>query len=110
MQDYKQHIIFKIITISVVACLLLPTALKICHAFTKHEHVICKGENKSHLHEIDTDCECFKFNLSASLHINIDNHKTDYKVERHLVNVKHYIYSKSHQHPSAYLRGPPCLT
>ena len=109
MYNYKQHIISRITTIIIVACLLLPTGVKIAHVFSNHDHKVCIGENQSHFHEIDMDCEFYKFNLSNNFYFKVDDYSIDFKIKTHTTNVTKYVYSKDHQHPSTYLRGPPCL-
>ena len=109
MYNYKQHIISRITTIIIVACLLLPTGVKIAHVFSNHDHKVCIGENQSHFHEIDMDCEFYKFNLNSNLYVHINTFEINFEIKTQTVNVKNYLYSKDHQHPSTYLRGPPCL-
>ena len=109
MYNYKQHITFRITTIIIVACLLLPIGVKVAHVFSHHEHEVCIGENQSHFHEIDMDCEFYKFNLNSNFYVYVNTFEINFEIKTQTVNVKNYLYSKDHQHPSTYLRGPPCL-
>ena len=109
MYNYKQHIISRITTIIIVACLLLPIGVKSAHVFSHHEHEVCIDENQPHFHEIDMDCEFYKFNLNSNLYVHVHTFEINFEIKTQTVNVKNYLYSKDHQHPSTYLRGPPCL-
>lgn len=109
MHNYKQHISLRITTIIIVACLLLPTGIKISHVLSDHDHEVCIGKNQSHFHEIDMDCEFYKFNLSNNFYLKVVDYSIDFKIKTQTVNVKNYVYLKDHQHPSTYLRGPPYL-
>jgi hypothetical protein len=107
--NYKLHITLRITTIIIVACLLLPTGIKISHVFSHHEHEVCIGENQSHFHEIDMDCEFYKFNLNNNFYFKVVDYSIDFKIKTQTVNVKNYVYLKDHQYLSTYLRGPPYL-
>ena len=109
MNNYKQHIAFRIATIIIVLCLVLPSVVKFSHTFSDHEHEICLGENQSHFHEIDMDCEFYKFNLSNSFFVKIDDFKFNFIVPSQLLNTKYHTYLISHQQLHTYLRGPPSL-
>lgn len=109
MNSYKQHTVFRIATLLIVVCLILPSVVKFSHVFADHEHEICLGENQSHLHEFDMDCEFYKFNLSHIFYFETDDFKIDFNVPTQLLNTKYHTYLKSHQQLSTYLRGPPYL-
>ncbi len=107
MNQIKQHIAFKIATLLVAACLLTPIVVKFTHILSDHEHEVCIGENQSHFHEIDMDCEFYKFNI---------NHQTTFTtfefVSFELINYKenivsHYTFLSSYQKLPFVLRGPP---
>ena len=109
MYNYKQHIAFRITTLFIVVCLVLPSVVKFSHIFAHHEHEVCLGENQSHLHEIDMDCEFYKFNLSNSFYFKTEDYKINFNVPSQILNTKYHTYLRSHQQLSTYLRGPPIL-
>lgn len=107
MNNYKQHIAFRITTLLIVVCLVLPSVVKFSHLFTHHEHEVCLGENQSHLHELDMDCEFYKFNI---------NHQTiltsfefvPLEVTNNLEVISSgYLFLSSFQRLHFSLRGPP---
>lgn len=109
MNNYKQHITFRVATLFIVVCLVLPSVVKFTHIFAHHEHEVCLGENQSHLHELDMDCEFYKFNLSHNFYFEIDDFKIDFIIPSQTLNTKYHAYLKSHQQLPTYLRGPPYL-
>ena len=64
MQKLKAHIGYKISLIVLIIALLVPSFVKLAHAFEKHKHEVCTTPQKSHYHELDLDCEFYKFKLS----------------------------------------------
>ena len=46
------------------AAVLFPSAVKFAHTFSHHEHEVCDGESAVHFHELDIDCEFFKFKIN----------------------------------------------
>lgn len=110
MKNHKQHIAFRITTFLIVACLILPSVVKFSHIFAHHKHEVCLGENQSHLHELDLDCEFYKFNLSNSFYFNIEeDFNLSMNLPSQLLNTEYNSFLKSHQQLSTYLRGPPYL-
>lgn len=110
MHNYKQHIAYRLATLFVVACLVLPTAVKFSHVFSHHEHEVCLGENQSHFHEIDTDCEFFKFKLSNSYYFVIEAYALHNPHVSNKLQINYHTYLKSHQQLTTYLRGPPSFS
>lgn len=109
MNNYIQHIAFRITTVLLVLFLVLPIATKFSHVFSHHKHEVCLGENQSHFHEIDTDCEFFKFKLNNNFYFDIHT----FSIKKHHISnrlhVVYHTYLKSHQQLTSYLRGPPSL-
>ena len=64
-QNINQHIIFKLATLILAIALLMPSFVKLSHVFNHHQHEICKGEYKTHLHKYDIDCTFYKFKISS---------------------------------------------
>lgn len=110
MNNLKQHIIFKTITLLLSVSLLIPTAYKFAHIFENHHHDICKGESATHLHEINADCDFYKFKLN-----NTQFYEAPKSIEIPtivtfvLLNHATYNFLYNHQSLSFSLRGPPAL-
>lgn len=109
MNQYKSHIAFKMSALLIVLCLVFPYAVKFSHAFSHHEHEVCLGENQSHFHEIDIECEFYKFKFNPSLFFGLVNYEFDKTIPINKLSNAYYAYLKSHQQFTSYLRGPPLL-
>jgi len=107
VHNLKQHIAFRIVTLLVVTSLLTPIFVKFSHVLAHHEHEICLGENQSHLHEIDMDCEFYKFNINHLTTL------TNFKFvplsifENQKPITSGYLFLSSFQKLHFSLRGPP---
>lgn len=111
MQNIKEHIIFKTLTFLLVVTLLVPTATKFAHVFThyKHKHEVCKGEKSTHLHELDLDCEFYKFKLNNNYYSSFDYRGLFYKTSYYKPSFLTYKFRNNHRPLSYSLRGPPVL-
>ncbi|MFK7781992.1 hypothetical protein [Psychroserpens sp.] len=107
MNHLKQHIVFRIATLFVVVVLLTPIIVKVSHAFSDHEHEICLGVNQSHFHEIDMDCEFFKYKINHNSYFVFFSYNLKSSLETNISETTYYSFLKSHQHLTSYLRGPP---
>ncbi len=111
MKTIKEHIIFRILTLVLVTSLLVPSAVKFAHIFThhKHKHEVCKGEKSTHLHEIDLDCEFYKFQLNKNYISSLQYNNFFCEVPHYKVSFLTYKFLNNHQPLSFSLRGPPSL-
>lgn len=109
MNVIKEHIVFKIVMVLLAVSLLLPTAYKFAHIFTNHKHDICLGEKSTHLHEINTDCDFYKFKLSNSYTITFLNFDLLSFEEDTLQITSQYQFLSEFQRLHTALRGPPTL-
>ncbi|NMH89414.1 hypothetical protein [Flavivirga algicola] len=111
MEQIKQHITFKITTLLLVAVLLVPTAVKFAHILShhEHEHEVCLGEQTTHLHEIDLDCEFYKFQLNNHFLLVTDYDSCLYTLPNHKVLPLTYKFLNNYRQLSFSLRGPPVL-
>lgn len=109
MQKAKEHIAFKIITLMLALLLLVPAGAKFAHIFAHHEHDICKGEKSTHLHEINADCDFYKFKLSNSYTFTFFNVELISTKESTLEIVSQYQFLSKFQRLQTALRGPPAL-
>ncbi|WP_052461047.1 hypothetical protein [Psychroserpens mesophilus] len=107
MNNYKQHITFRIATLLIVVCLVLPSVVKFTHVFAHHEHEVCLGENQSHLHELDSDCEFYKFNINHNTILSNFEFVTLEVHENQSIIASRYLFLSSFQKLHFSLRGPP---
>ncbi|OEK08899.1 hypothetical protein A8C32_01090 [Flavivirga aquatica] len=111
MNHIKEHITFKILTLLLAVVLLVPTVVKFTHILTHHdhEHEICSGEKTTHLHEIDLECEFYKFKLNNHYFFSIQFNDLVYVVSYYKLPFLTYKFLNNHQLLSFSLRGPPAL-
>ena len=107
MNNCKQYIAFRIATVFIVVCLVLPTVVKFSHAFNHHEHEVCLGESQSHLHEIDTDCNFYKFNVNHQTTLISFNFSPIEINSYQEVIASKYLFLSTFQKLHFSLRGPP---
>lgn len=109
MNNLKQHIVFKTITLVLVASLLLPAIAKFSHMFAHHKHDICLGEKSTHLHEINTDCNLHKFNLNTPYCFFSNDIEILVNTYVKQTSTSLYTFLNNHKQLSFSLRGPPVL-
>uniref|UniRef100_UPI0040480717 hypothetical protein n=1 Tax=Mariniflexile sp. TaxID=1979402 RepID=UPI0040480717 len=109
MNNLKEHIAFKTVTLFLAVSLLLPTGVKFTHIFAHHKHDICKGEKATHLHKINADCDFYKFKLSHSYTIAFFNVELFSPQEKALKIVSQYQFLSEFQRLQTVLRGPPAF-
>ena len=107
MKNLKQHIVFRIFCLLITAVFLIPTAVKLAHAFSHHEHKVCKGNVTTHIHEIDLDCEFQKFQFQNQFFsvVNYDGVIISNNAQN-LITLT-YKFLNNHRQLSFSLRGPP---
>ena len=109
MSFSKGHIAFKILTMLLVVLLWVPSTVKLAHVFDHHKHEICQGDNSTHIHKVDLDCEFQKFQ--------INNNYTFSKIVFEIFQLKEnsktiesqYIFLSNYQSLHFSLRGPPAF-
>ena len=111
MLQYLHRLILKGLASILVIAVLLPTLVKVGHLFDHHEHKVCESSvtSETHFHELDVDCEFYKFKITDSFffkpkHLESQVHNYKAKLED-----SYYLYFLPHQHIISYLRGPPAL-
>ena len=111
MQTIKEHIIFRILTLVLVTTLLVPSIVKFSHVFTHNQHKIeiCKGERRTHLHELDIDCKFFKFQLNNNFTPEVFKVDIFSVTEKQTQITSHYNFLSKYQRLHFSLRGPPSL-
>ncbi len=89
---------------------LAPMATKAMHVFEHHEHEVCEVTGDTHFHNLDLDCEFYKFKISNTFYSSFV-YKPDYtKQEFSNVTTLYYLYIWSHEKSTSNLRGPPTLS
>ena len=107
MTKLKTHIGFKISTLILVTALLVPSFVKLAHAFENHKHEVCITPQKSHYHEFDLDCEFYKFKKANQFHLNNINEFEFFVAEYKSATISPYKHLISHRKLSFSLRAPP---
>lgn len=109
MNSFKEHIITKTATILLACLLLIPTSVKFAHIFSNHKHDVCHGKKSTHLHELNTDCDFYKFKLSNSYTVTFFNFELFCPKEGTFEIVSQYQFLSKFQRLHTTLRGPPAL-
>lgn len=109
MIKLKEHIGYKISLIILIIALLVPSFVKLAHAFEVHKHEICKTPQKNHYHELDLECEFYKFKLSTAFNFQPEEYRflTTNQITQ-VANFYKSLYSNL-QIEQTTLRGPPQL-
>lgn len=71
----QQHIAFKIAAIVLLLAVLMPSAVKFTHIFENHKHEVCTDYSTKHMHEINLECEFFKFKLNTQYYTILEDTK-----------------------------------
>jgi len=109
MQKLKAHIGYKISLVLLIIALLVPSFVKLAHAFENHKHEVCKTPQKSHYHELDLDCEFYKFKLSHTFNFQPETFSLETTIETLHVDNLYKSFYKDLQQEQPSLRGPPQL-
>lgn len=91
--------------------ILLPSAVKLSHVFLHHEHEVCENDNNgdTHFHQVDLECEFYKFKLSKSHYYLVYDYDDNTNNIIVLESLPYYFSTHNHQHLTRHLRGPPSL-
>lgn len=109
MNQLKEHIVYRIVTLFLVFTLIVPSFVKLAHAFEDHKHEVCETPQKLHFHDFEIDCEFYKFKLNPQV-----TYSFDFTISLNNENLtdeitsQYYFVSDFQKLPFA-LRGPPCL-
>lgn len=107
MQQVKEHIAFKSITLLITLMVLAPSAVKFTHIFTHHTHEVCKGYESTHIHKVDFDCDFHKFKLNNN-YLHALAYNSFFKQSQHYkIQSLTYKFLNNRQPLSFSLRGPP---
>lgn len=105
--DFKIASILRVVSALLIIAVLLPAAVKLNHFVETHQHIVCLGQSDSHIHELDLDCQFYKFKLNQTYYSPLFNanifkvslfiSKSDY-VRNNITNQTFF---------TSFLRGPP---
>ena len=109
MNKYKESIVFKSLIFTLVMTLLVPSFVKLAHAFENHEHEICVKPQKTHFHEFDIECEFYKFKTSPQIALVVDYNQDLITIDLNNVIDSQYQFISDFQRLSFSLRGPPIV-
>ncbi|AUC76658.1 hypothetical protein [Olleya sp. Bg11-27] len=105
----QQHIAFKIAAIVLLLAVMLPSAVKFTHVFENHKHEVCTDYSTNHMHQIDLECEFFKFKLNTQYYPTFEVSLINSTHNFSEINTTLYNFNYNHQQLSYSLRGPPFL-
>ncbi len=109
MTNTKEYMLFRVFAITLATVLLAPSLVKFNHIFENHKHEVCIDYSTSHLHEIDLDCEFYKFDKVNEYHNTLDYNYESFTSIFPNTNFSYYNFLSSHQQLNFSLRGPPSL-
>ena len=109
MQKLKAHIGYKISLAILIVVLLVPSFVKLAHAFETHKHEVCKTPQKNHYHELDLDCEFYKLKLSHAFNFKPETYSFETRCQFFHVDNFYRSFYKNLQIEQPSLRGPPQL-
>jgi len=101
--------VFKVLAIVLVIAVLLPSAVKLNHIFTHHEHEVCdeKDALQTHFHELDVECDFYKFKLTTQYYFQNELTTTIDAIDNFKISVSQYEFVSNYQKRHTALRGPP---
>jgi hypothetical protein len=109
MNKIKEHIILRFVTITLVAALMTPLVVKLSHIYKDHVHEVCTSVQAEHLHEIDLDCEFYKFKVSNEFTYTIRSRTPVILTKEIKPVISQYNFISDFEKLSFALRGPPVL-
>lgn len=104
--------IFKGLALLLILSVLLPSAVKLSHVFNHHKHEVCQNDgdiNNTHFHELDLDCEFYKFKLSQNHYFLDYNYEESPELSSTIQTISYYRSLYKLQLTTRFLRGPPTL-
>lgn len=108
-QAVKNSFIIKIVALLLAISLLSPAINKFAHLFTHHKHDICKGEKSTHLHELNTDCDFYKYKVHHHYTFNLFEYRIFTPKIQSPEIISQYHFLSDYQRLQTALRGPPAL-
>ncbi len=99
------------LAIMLVLAVLLPSVVKLTHAFNHHKHEVCDNDNKhqTHFHASDLDCDFYKFKLTTQYYSKLEPIQLVLIKNNFKITNAQYAYISDYQKLQTSLRGPPQL-
>ncbi len=90
---------------------LLPSVVKLTHAFNHHKHEVCDSDktHQTHFHESDLDCDFYKFKLTTQYYPELTPTNLSSIYNNFKITSSQYEFSSDFQKLQPALRGPPQL-
>ncbi|MGZ0017869.1 hypothetical protein [Yeosuana sp. AK3] len=107
MAFLKEYVIFRILSFALALTLLLPSAVKVTHAFNHHKHEVCLGEESTHLHKLDIDCKFYDFKITHQFLLFDFDYKIFIPKSLTYKDNSSYTFLRTYQQLHFSLRGPP---
>ncbi|MFC0605752.1 hypothetical protein [Winogradskyella pulchriflava] len=103
--------IFKTLAIILVLAVLLPSVVKLTHAFNHHTHEVCNSDSthQTHFHASDLDCDFYKFKLSTQYYTKLSPITLVSINNNFKITASQYEFVSDFQKLQIALRGPPQL-
>jgi hypothetical protein len=104
-------IVFKGLASLLVLAVLLPSAVKLSHAFNHHEHFVCAVDidHSTHFHQTDIECDFYKFKLNETYYQVAEYYYSSENITFNKADLSYYFFLIAHQQDISHLRGPPSL-
>jgi len=109
MQDNIKHKTIKTIALLLLLAIAFPSAVKFNHVFENHKHEVCDAPLDSHFHEIEIDCEFYKFKINTPFVLIINSINALEVKNNHKNTSSYYSFTNSYKSIGIALRGPPSL-
>jgi hypothetical protein len=109
MKNKGLHIAVKSIAMVLLIAIVLPSVVKFTHVFENHKHELCSNPSDTHYHEIEIDCEFYKFKLNTVYAIKTLASDVLIIENNHKIKASQYFYVSDFQRLPFSLRGPPNL-
>ncbi len=110
MRIKEQQHITQLIILCLTVVLILPSVVKFSHVLSHHEHEVCVDTSASHFHEVDVDCEFYKFKLNTNYLHDFDYIDIIPNEFIHNSEYSYYAFIRSHKRNALAQRGPPSLS
>ncbi|MEH6536032.1 MAG: hypothetical protein V7719_06540 [Psychroserpens sp.] len=107
MDIKKPHVSIKLAALMLAFVLLVPTVVKFSHALTNHKHEVCLDKYQTHFHNVDIDCDFYKFKLQTQTTTVIVDYDMFSLENNHKTIAYHYDFLSDYQRLHFSLRGPP---
>ena len=109
MKEIKTHTLGKLAAITLVLVLVLPISVKFFHIFENHLHEVCTSKDAKHIHQLEKDCEFYKFQLNNYYPLTHTEYQLVSLPETSIKPIGQYQFLSDYQKLHFALRGPPQL-